>query len=244
MKSNFKKILIYIRYLLPIPTLLAIFGMLFVPAYRFAYSGTTTDRVSTWDLLLSNWESTRTVLFGTAEATADKMFFSWVVFPTIIIFAILFLLSLAVSVWSAVIAFICFLSNNEESAERDRKFFCVFIPNRIVLTLLTSIGGAVSLLPHLLAHLNTVYSIKTTLVLEAPDALIIGGTLILCVIVLSIVCARFERAFDADIFKKEKPADESSDDISDDDDDIKENIDYEANARIRSLFDKSKEDKK
>ena len=37
--ENAKKYLIYIRYLLPIIALIIIFSMLFVPSYRFIFSG-------------------------------------------------------------------------------------------------------------------------------------------------------------------------------------------------------------
>ena len=138
------------------------------------------------------------------------------------------------------------MSENEESAEYDRRFFCVFIPNRIALTALTSIGGSIALFPYLMPWLYGILSENISFVLEAPDALTVGGALILTVVVLSFVCARFERAFDADIFektKKNEPVGENS--VSDDNDkDVETNIDRESRARIRHLFDKDGDDKK
>jgi hypothetical protein len=246
MNNNIKKYLIYIRYSLPVLSLLAILGMLFVPSYRFIFSGKAGERVSAANLLLNSWDKVRDALFGNLEQTNATITFSKIIFALIIVFVILFLLSIAISIWSAIIAFRCFLSDNEESAEYDRRIFCVFIPNRIALTALTSIGGVIALFPYLMPWLYGILSENISFVLEAPDALTVGGALILTVIVLSFVCARFERAFDADIFektKKNEPVGENS--VSDDNDKgVETNIDRESRAHIRSLFDKDGDDKK
>jgi hypothetical protein len=91
-----------------------------------------------------------------------------------------------------------------------------------------------------------ILSENISFVLEAPDALTVGGALILTVVVLSFVCARFERAFDADIFEKTKKNESVGENsVSDDNDkNVETNIDRESRAHIRSLFDKGGDDKK
>ena len=175
MNNNIKKYLIYIRYSLPAVSLLAILGMLFVPSYRFIFSGKAGERVSAAELLINSWDRVREALFGNLEQTNATITFSRIVFALIIAFAVIFIISFAVSVWSAIVAFRCFLSNNEESAENDRRIFCVFIPNRIVLTALTSVGGAIALFPYLMPWLYSILSENISFVLEAPDALTVGG---------------------------------------------------------------------
>ena len=111
---------------------------------------------------------------------------------------------------------------------------------------MTSLGGAIALFPYVLAYLNTLYSVRTAVYLVAPDALIVGSVLLLAVVILSVVCASFEKGFDADIFKKNIDASEQEDvsNIRD----YNERIDTDDNERIRRLFDNAydadSEDKK
>lgn len=243
MKNNTKKYLIYLRYLLPIVAYIAILAMLFVPAYRFVTTSVGKEVVSSAELIALNWDSVRNTLFGAGEYSAEEILFSRACFSLIIIFVVLLLLSLAVSIWSAIVALRWFGSDDDESAENDRKFLCVFIPNRIVLTILTSLGGAIALFPYVLAYLNTIYSVRTAVYLVAPDALIVGSVLLLAVVILSVVCASFEKGFDADIFKKNIDASEQEDvsNIRE----YNERIDVDSSERIRRLFDDAdSEDKK
>ena len=243
MKNNTKKYLIYLRYLLPIVAYIAILAMLFVPAYRFVTTSVGKEAVSSAELISLNWDSVRNTLFGAGEHSAEEILFSRACFSLIIIFVVLLLLSLAVSIWSAIVALRWFGGDNDESAENDRKFLCVFIPNRIVLTILTSLGGAIALFPYVLVYLNTLYSLRTAVYLVAPDALIVGSVLLLAVVILSVVCASFEKGFDADIFKKNIDASEQED-VSNTRE-YNERIDVDSSERIRRLFDDAdSEDKK
>ena len=245
MNSNVKKYLIYLRYSLPVFALLVIFVMLFIPTYRFIFSGKAGELISGSTLIANSWEQSRNVLFGAAEQVDLDVTFSKILFTLIIVFSILFLLSLAISIWAAIVAFRCFLSNDEEGAENSRRIFCVFVPNRIVLTVLSSLGAVIVCLPYLMKPLYAyIYSESVSLVLEAPDALIVGGVLLLCTVVLSIVCAPMERAFGADIFPKNKKSDDFFDDNDDEENDQgsnDEDIDCEAKERIRRLFDGDKD---
>ena len=238
MKNNGRKYLIYFRYSLPIVSHLIIFIMLFVPSYRFIFSGKAGELMSSAKLISNSWDQVRNILFGTAEQTNAAMIFSKMLFAIIILFVILFLLSFAVSVYSAIVAFRYFLSGNEESAEEQARVMRAFIPNRIVLCIFSSLGLVISFLLYLMKPLYAfTYSQQVTVVLEAPDALIVGGAFVVCGVILSIISAPIERAFDADIFPKRK---KSKDDIFacdeeyDENQDIEENI--EANEYIRRLF--------
>ena len=242
MKNNGRKYLIYFRYILPIVSHLIIFVMLFVPSYRFIFSGKAGELMSSAKLISNSWDQVRNTLFGAAEQTGAAMIFSKTLFAIIIIFAILFLLSLAVSIYSAVVAFRYFLSGDEKSAEEQARVMRAFIPNRIVLCILSSLGMFIASMPYLMKPLYAfTYSQQVTVVLEAPDALIVGGVFVAFSIALSIICAPIERAFDADIFPKRKKA---SSDIFDDEEydesDSDENKDGETNAEsneyIRRLF--------
>lgn len=145
MKGNTKKYLIYIRYSLPIFALLITTVMLFVPSYRFIFSGKLGERMSVATLISNSWEQARGILFGTAEHTDAAMIFSKILFTLIILSVLLLLFSICVSIWSAIVAFRCFLDDDEEDAEKFRRIFTVFVPNRIVLCILSSIGLVIAI---------------------------------------------------------------------------------------------------
>lgn len=243
MKKKSKEILIYIRYLLPIIVSFAIIIMLFVPSYRFIFSGEVGDRMSTATLISNSWEQARNVLFGTSEQTDAAIIFSRTLFVLIIILVIALLLSLAVSIWTATVALRYFLSSDEDSAERARRVFCVFVPNRIILSFFSVLGLAISCLPYLMRPLYSfTYSQNVSVVLEAPDSLIVGGVLVLALIVLSIISAPVEKALDADIFKKNIDDAESPEDVYGRSEE-EEKVDIESKENIRRLFEEDKDKK-
>ena len=220
---------------------IAIFAMLFVPSYRFIFSGKAGEIMSGSTLISNSWEQSRSVLFGAGDHTGSAIIFSRTLFSLIIVSAVLFLFSLAISIWGAVIALRCFLSDNEDVAERDRRVFCVFVPNRIILTLLSTLGLAIVALPYLMRPLYAfTYSQNVTVVLEAPDALIVGSVFSVAVIILSVICSYFEKSFDADIFKKDTDGEEDVE-VTYSQEKNSADIDLESKERIRRLFDADKD---
>ena len=164
----------------------------------------------------------------------------------IIVFAVLFVFSVVVSAWSLFTAMKYFISDDRESAERIKRIFNVFFPNRIVLCICSSVGIAAGLMPYVVNYLyTTVYSDDSVMmVLEAPDSLIVGGVLVVASIALSVACAPLERGFDADIFKKKEitTAEDKLDDVFDEDSYTATNA--AQNEKIRRLFaDKEKDEK-
>ena len=229
---------------------LATLLMLFVPSHRFAYSGTADDIMSVARLISNSWERSREVLFGVADQTNAAIIFSRTLFVLIIVLTLLALLSLFISVWAAIVAFKCFLSDDEEDSERARRVFIAFVPNRIVLCILSALGLVIATLPYLMTPLYAfTYSQKVTAVIEAPDALIVGGVLFVASCIISIICAPIEKFFDADIFRKDKEGADAEDslndfsDVYDDNNDEYDNDDNEAKMRIRRLFDEDNDKK-
>lgn len=246
MKGNTKKYLIYIRYSLPIFALLITTVMLFVPSYRFIFSGKLGERMSVATLISNSWEQARGILFGTAEHTDAAMIFSKILFALIILSVLLLLFSICVSIWSAIVAFRCFLDDDEEETEKFRRIFTVFVPNRIVLCILSSIGLVIAIFPYLMKPIYAfTYSQQVTAVLEAPDALIVGGALILASCIISIICSYIEKELEADIFDKGKDGENVALAYDDADDIEYQEIDSEAKENIRRLFnvDNDKNDK-
>ena len=246
MKGNTKKYLIYIRYSLPIFALLITTVMLFAPSYRFIFSGKLGERMSVATLISNSWEQARGILFGTAEHTDAAMIFSKILFALIILSVLLLLFSICVSIWSAIVAFRCFLDDDEEETEKFRRIFTVFVPNRIVLCILSSIGLVIAIFPYLMKPIYAfTYSQQVTAVLEAPDALIVGGALMLTSCIISIICSYIEKELEADIFDKGEDGENVALAYDDADDIEYQEIDSESKENIRRLFnvDNDKNDK-
>lgn len=215
LKKETKKTLIYLRYIMPVVALLALFAMLFIPSFRFIFSGKAGDRISVATLIANSWERVRAVLFGAETQTNPDIIFSRTVFILIIAFVILYIFSLAISIWALMVAMRYFISEDSEGAERSRRIFAAFIPNRIVLCLCSTVGVAISLLPYLMRPIyDMAYSESVSAVLELPDALVVGGALLLCSVLLSIICAPMEKGFGADIFEKNVKSAPSESDAS------------------------------
>ena len=246
MKNNAKKILIYTRYILPLIALIVTLIMFFVPTHRFRAESEWGEKVSAFNLMSNSWEMSRVILFGGGENTGADLLFSRTLFSLIIVFAVLFVFSVVVSAWSLFTAMTYFISDDRENAERIKRIFNVFFPNRIVLCICSAVGIAAGLMPYLVNYLyKTVYSDDSfMMVLEAPDSLIVGGVLVVASIALSVACAPLERGFDADIFKKKEitTAEDELDDVFDEESYTATNV--AQNEKIRRLFaDKEKDEK-
>ncbi len=215
MKGNAKKVLIYVRYALPAFLHIVTFVMFFIPVYRFGVG----DCMSLTDFISLYWDKTRDVLFGTGgDYTGSDETFATIMFAAIIIFAILFIVSFVISVWTAIVAFRVFLCNDEDSAERWRRFFVVFVPNRIIAFILSSLGITITLLPYFITPLSTLTGSDTVnMVLEGPDAFTIGLVLLLLLLILSVCSSYVEKYVGVDVFQKLDNGEEDDEDPFDDD---------------------------
>lgn len=245
MNDKAKKIFIYIRYILPLVSLTVTLLMLFVPTHRFRFSEEWGNRISTAGLISNAWEQSRAVLFGAGEQSGGDLLFSRFIFSFIIISVVLLVFSIVVSVWSLFVAMKFFTSDDTESAEASKRTFNVFFPNRIALCICSSVGIIISVIPYVMKPLYAVaYSESVMRVLEAPDALIVGGVLVLASIILSVVCAPFERHFGADIFKKKAQDVEIEEQGSAFDEDSYVATNAAQNEKIRRLFANNEKDEK
>ena len=244
--DNAKKYLIYIRYLLPIVALIVVFAMLFVPSFRFIFSGKAGEQISTAQLVSNSWDEARNTLFGTEEQTNNAIIFSRTVFAIIIVFALIYIFALCVSIWSAVVAFRCFLSDNEEEAEKGRRLFVVFCPNRIVLFICEFLGMLFAVFPYCMRPIyGFIYSEHVVPVLEAPDAFWVGIVLFGILLVLSIISAIFEKQFGVDIFKKDKKdLDEEISELNAFEEEEEIDMDQDEIERIKNMFNKEKDNNK
>ena len=228
MKENSKKILIYTRYIFPVLSHIAMIVMAFVPSYIFIIDGKAGDRMSLVKFISLYWEKCRDVLFGMAEHSESDVIFAKIIFTMIIVFAIFFLVSFAISVWTSIVAFRVFLSDDEESAERGRRFLVVFVPNRIVAFILSGIGICISLIPYCIKPLTALTGAgDVKMVLEFADMLFIGTVLLIVSLILTVASSYLEKYMNVDIFEKVKVEDGEDDEEDKDEDDDYELFDEE-----------------
>ena len=220
MRGNAKKILIYTRYALPAFSHLVMLVMFFVPSYRFIVGGQPGDCMSLGDFIGMYWEKSRDVLFGSGgEYTVSDETFSKIMLAGIIVFAILFIISFAISIWTAIVAFRVFFGEDEETAEKWRSFFVVFVPNRIVAFILSGLGITISLLPYFITPLSTLTGAGTVdMVLEAPDTLTIGLVLLIISFIVTVCSCYVEKYIGVDVFKKLETSEEEKEDDEEEDD--------------------------
>ena len=221
MRKRNKQRLIYLRYLLPPVGLLLSLAAMLIPSYKFVAGGEVNAAISALGLIDNSFDQARQTLFGAEEATATALLFSRVVLIYVLVAALLFAVALAASVYSAVVAVRYFCDDDEVGAERQRTLFITFFPNRVVLSVVQALAIALAAFPYIMRPLyRTVYSMNVTLILTAPDGLIVCGAVLLAVFVLSVICAPMERAFGADVFEKRIS------DVSDDGEESEESEEY------------------
>ena len=248
MKTQSKKKLIYVRYILPPVLMLLMPFTMFIPAYRYISGGDITDVMSAYTRISYSFEQARTVLFGGGENSGANIAFSKMFFITTIVAVLLFIIAFAVSVYCAVVALTYFTSEDEKRAENIRTFFITLIPNRVVVCILQALALPLLLVPYAIIPLcKYAFDTRVAIALFAPDPLIIGGVFLVSVFALTVICVPMEREFDADIFKKSKMQVDTEAEIEDDyspiftvnstnDDGMKEKSEM-----IRELLGKNKE---
>lgn len=246
MKKRTKQKLIYLRYILPPVLMLLILAAMLIPSYRYVSDGDINDTISAFSLIGNSYGQAREVLFGTDEQTNANLLFSRVLLIYILVATVLYAVALAAAIYSAVVAVRYFGSDDEEGAERSRTLFITFFPNRIILSIAEALCLGLAAFPYIMRPLyGGIYGMNVALILMAPDGLIIGGVLIIAIFILSAVCAPMERAFGADVFKKNRTAIAEKNENEEDYTpvfDIKDNVDSaeqdEKNRRIRELLGK------
>ena len=252
MKNATKKKLIYIRYVLPPIIMLLIPLLMLIPSYEYVVDGDYRGGVSAWSLIGDSFSSSRQILFGSGEHTLADTSFAQTMLILVLAFVLLYLIAFAASVYCSVVSMKYFFGRDEEKAERSRTLFVTFFPNRICITIAELLVLPLMLLPYFMPSLfESAYYLEdmdVTLLFAGPDALMIGGVLLLGIIALSVICAPMERQFGADVFKKRESFAAEDEEMQTEeieaapaskvDDEAREEI----NRRIRELLKKNDDD--
>ena len=247
-KDQTKQILVYLRYILPPILILLTLLMMFIPSYRFVTEGKADAPISTFSLLGNSFELSRTVLFGGEAQESANIAFAKVLLAWIIVSVVLCAVAFFVSVWCAVVAIRYFTDDDEERAEKSRTLFITFFPNRIFVSAAEALVLPLLAFPYMMGPIyKWILNTRVIITLCAPEPFFAALVVLLAIFVFSAVCKKFEREFDADIFKKqneEKTIEDESDDSFELDTYDRENSEEirERNERIRQLLNKDKKD--
>ena len=205
MKKQTQKKLIYLRYILPPCLMLLILAVMLIPSYKYVAGGEIRNTFSAFGLLDSFFSAAREVVFATAEQETPNLIFSQFVFWMIIVSSLLWIAAFVASVYSMIVAIKYFTCADVESVERSRTLFITLFPNRVVLSAVQALIIPLALFPYLLSPLyGNILGVNVSVVLCAPDALMVSVLCLVAIFTLSAVCVRFEKRFDADVFKKSK----------------------------------------
>ena len=205
MTKQTKQKLIYLRYILPPVLLLLVLLFALIPSYRYVAEGVAREPISLAKLISNSWDESRETLFvkSANDVKPQELVFARTMLGLILGFGALYLGALAVAVWSTYVALKLFISDDEDGAERARTLFITFFPNRIVLTAVEAISIPLVAIPYLMPEIYA-YTLGTRVAftLAAPDGFIFALISIAAISALSLICAPYERRFDADVFKK------------------------------------------
>ena len=176
-----------------------------IPSYRYAIDGKLDKPLSPFKILSNGFDTARRVVFATTEQDAAELLFSQTVMAVIIVFWALFLVALAVSVYSAVVVLRHITSDDDEAREKSRTLFITLIPNRIVLCALQMLSVPLALFPYLLPYLyKSIWGQRIGMALIAPDALIAVLLTVVTTVTLCVVSSFCEKGLDVDVFRKRK----------------------------------------
>ena len=203
MKKETKQKLIYLRYILPAVFIFSLSIFALIPTHRYVDAGASREPISLAVLMSNSFEQGREILFAKANATVGEQAFARVLLCVAIVCILLYIIALASAVWSAVVALKLFISDDEESVEKSRTLFITFFPNRIVLCVVEALSLGFAFFPYAMpAIYSHTLAYRVGASLSAPDGLIFGVIFMAITVALSVICAPFERRFDADVFKK------------------------------------------
>ena len=248
--------LIYARYILPIAADIILIILMSLPLVRYSLNSELKEKMSLWGLVSNTWNNSRLYLFSTGSTinAEGKMFYT-TVFVALIICLLLFIIGVAVNIFTLLCAGSVYASKNGRKSDGNIKnLYLTFIPNRVVYVILRGTVRPLAFFPYLLVFFYR--RLLLYMVSVSANALIVGGGALILFVATAIVTAaskRFELRFDMNIFSKRKSAvsteyDERKEDLPNDPDEYKiyqmrKASKDEQTERLRKLLGFDEEDK-
>ena len=192
---------IFLRYAMPMITVIVTLIFMAIPSLQYTNNQTGTDEpVSAFTLMGNSWDEVRQCLFGTAQQTDRDIIFSRTVLICLIVFWLLFAVSVAVAAWSlwAAVRY----TEQESEEDRGRIWFVTLIPNRIALTVYGMLMIPLAAFPRLLPLLFPNLYVAVTLDVRGVDPLWAVFVLTVATVIVSAATAGYEKKWKADPFRK------------------------------------------
>lgn len=203
MKKSTPRGFIYFRYVFPIAASLAMLLLLLFPVYSYVTADGIKSAVSASELISNSWQTVREYLFdGGSDKMRANTDFSATVLALIIGLAVLYVIGLASTVWTAVTAFRFF--SHGETEDKSRILFSAVVPNRVLACIYQALTLPLLAFPRILPLLyKSILNYTVELSAVPFDMLWIAVTLWGVCVLLSILSARTERG-SLNVFARKK----------------------------------------
>ena len=207
-----RRALIYVRYLFPVAMLLLLLLLMQIPCLRYTTADTgAQEAISFAELAGNSWDQVRSYIFGSGgEKDANNLYFSKVVFATLIVFWILYFLAFAFAVYTAIEAFRHFREPGRQTF--GRILFMTLMPNRVVYCLTQLLFLPLLFFPHvIILFYENILHYHVVLTVTFPEPMVFGVIFYLALVILTAVSAGSEQALGMNPFAGRRP------DFADDD---------------------------
>ncbi len=197
--------MVYAERIAPIAAHLALIIFMFIPSVQYSLDTDKRKIFSLWGLLGNVWNESRRYLFSAStERTSEGELFYQAVFASLIVLFVLFLIGLAVSVWSSTVCLMYYKEKKpSEDAENAKNIFTTVIPNRFVLSLLRLTVIPLLFFPDLLVQLYRrllLYNVSVSF--TSIHYGLIAVLLFAAVTVITALSSKYEKRLGMDIFAK------------------------------------------
>ena len=209
---------IYVRYILPFIAHITTAILAFFPFVRFTLGSDVRQKMSLLTLIRNIWKEARLYLFSAnTEKVAEGVLFYRTVFVVLILLSLLYLISLATTVFTVWSAIVHFKSNDRDTALKTKNLYLTFIPNRIVMLFLYLFALPILFMPQILVSLYRnilMYAVSvTSTAMLVPIVYIV---LFLLPAIFTVISKKYEMRANVNIFSKAKnsPQQEQNDESS------------------------------
>ena len=206
-KEQRARVLIYIRYLLPVILCVALLGTAFIPCLRYSIAGTTQSEVSTVELMENTWNFSREYLFDPSnqDDSVLKERFSWTALILVPVLVLLFAVGF-ISTAAVAIGGLLYINSREFRKTDARIWFITLLPNRVVACILHALVLPMLFYSRIVILLyDKIMRIDMLFNTSFPEPWVFGLIAYAVTVTLCVVSAALEKKYDADQFKKITP---------------------------------------
>ena len=193
--------LILVRYIYPLVSYIAFAVLALIPCVKFTLDSDTRESMSIFQLIDNSWGSARQYLFSEQiSQTNDGTLFYKLIFFSLIISFLLFIIALAVDIFSAAVYSIYVRSSGNDVC-KPQILYQTLIPNRIVLSIIRLLSLPILFFPSLVEYLYQkilIYPVNVSGSAKLPA--LIATAILLIGFILTAVSKRYEILHERNVF--------------------------------------------